>query len=117
MGIINIEDIKAGMILGKDLKDRSGLVLLSAGHEITEKHLKILRMWGIMEADIQGVTREETISKAASHIDPVLLQEAESQIREQFLHADLKNPFVNELFRLLTLRRVFETSGGKRHVS
>jgi len=117
MGIINIEDIKAGMILGKDLKDRSGLVLLEAGQEITEKHLKILRMWGVTEAEIKGVTREETISRATSQIDPILLREAEIQVRERFRHTDLRNPFVNELFRLLTLRRVHETSEEASHGS
>jgi len=117
MGTINLEDIKAGMILGRDIKDRNGLVLLSAGHEITEKHLKILKMWGIMEADIEGVTREETISEAASQIDPLLLQETENQIREQFRHADMKNPFMNELFRLLTLRGVHETLRREDHGS
>jgi hypothetical protein len=117
MGAINIEDVKPGMILAKDLRDRSGLILLSAGHEITEKHLKILRMWGIMEAEIEGVTREETISRTISQIDPVLLREAEIQVREQFRHADLSNPFVNELFRLLILRRVHETSGEESHGS
>jgi len=117
MGTINLEDIKAGMILGGDIKDRNGLVLLSAGHEITEKHLKILKMWGIMEVDIEGVTREETISEATSQIDPLLLQEAETKIREQFRHTDMENRFMNELFRLLTLRSVHETLRGENHGS
>lgn len=115
MGMINIEDVKPGMILGKDLKDRSGLVLLRSGHEVTEKHLRILKMWGIMEADIEGVTREGTISKVSSQIDPLLLQETETQVREQFRHADLKSPFVNELFRLLTLRRALQKSEEGNH--
>jgi hypothetical protein len=117
MGIINIEDIKPGMILKKELRDRSGLVLLSAGQEVTEKHLKILKMWGITEAEILGVEREEAASRVTSQIDPLMLQEAEAKFREEFRHADLKNPFMNELFRLLILRKVLQKSGEKGHGS
>lgn len=111
MGIINLEDIKHGMVLAKDLKDRSGLVLLGAGNEITEKHLRILKMWGITEADIEGVTREEAQPNTTSEIDTFLFQEAEIRLREQFYHTDLKHPFIQELFRLLTFQRVLDKSG------
>jgi len=111
MGIICLEDIRPGMILGKDLKDRNGLVLLREGHEITEKHLKILKMWGIIEADIQGVTREEVISKTASQVDPDQLREVENQAREWFHHTDLRHPFMKELFHLLTLRKALQKLG------
>ncbi len=117
MGIIGIEEIRPGMILEKDLRDRSGLILLGAGQEITEKHLKIFKMWGIVEADIQGVTREETLSQITSQIDPLLIQEVESQLREEFKHTNLKHPFIQEIFRLVTLKRVLKKSGKNEHDS
>jgi hypothetical protein len=113
MGIINLEDIRPGMILGCDLKDRGGRVLLSAAIEITEKHLRIFKMWGITEADIQGVEKEEIISKATEEIDPALLHGAEAQAGHFFLHTDRQHPFMHELFRLVTLRMVLPKSIGK----
>lgn len=117
MGIIHIKDIQPGMILKKELKDRSGIVLLGAGQEVTEKHLKIFKMWGIMEVDILGVTGEEVTSKTLSQIDPFLIQEAEAQFRELFRHTDLKHPFMKELFGLVTLRKILHPSEGKSHGS
>ncbi len=106
MGILNFEDLQPGMILADDIHDRNGLILLGKGHEMTEKDLRILMMWGVTEADIEGIDREEVISAAAAQFDPLLLQKAEEQIRERFCHTDQNHPFIKELFRLMTLRSV-----------
>ncbi|MGZ3595494.1 MAG: HDOD domain-containing protein, partial [Syntrophales bacterium] len=59
MGIINLEDIQVGMVLAGDIRERSGRVLLASGSEITENHLRVFKMWGITEADIKDVEKEE----------------------------------------------------------
>lgn len=103
MGVISLDGIKPGMILAGDVKDRNGRALLSAGAEITEKHLRIFKMWGILEAHIQGGEQEDAYSKTASEIDPDLLREAENRTAELFCHNDLAHPFIRELFHLITL--------------
>ncbi len=115
MGIINLEDIQTGMILDADVKDDRGRVLLSTGTEITEKHLKVFKMWGVTEADIQGVQKEEASVKSTANLDPALLQEAEALGLQLFRHTNLKQPFMKELFRLFTLRMVRHKSGGDSH--
>ncbi|MFB3925991.1 MAG: hypothetical protein ACE14T_08045 [Syntrophales bacterium] len=104
MGTINLEDIRTGMILEKDVRDRSGRVLLGAGHTVSEKHLRIFKMWGVTEADIHDVRKEEVAAEAAARLDPIKLREVEDQVRELFRHADMQHPFNTELFRLLTFR-------------
>lgn len=106
MGIINLEDIQEGMILENDIKDRNGRILLAGGSKISEKHLRVFKMWGVTEADIRGVEKEELTANVVAHMDPVLLQEAESRIRERFYHQKMDDPFIMELFRLLTFRMV-----------
>jgi hypothetical protein len=104
MGLINLENMEPGMILGRDITNRTGLVLLRAGQEITEKHLKILRTWGITEADIKGIEKEEIVNKAVAEIDPQILEEAKIKACEILRHTDQEHPFIKELFRLITLR-------------
>lgn len=104
MGVINFEDIKPGMILSRDIISRNGVVLLNAGKEITEKHLRILGMWGISEADIKGIDREDMLNKTAAEIDPRFLEEATRKAHEIFRHTDREHGFIKELFRLVTLR-------------
>ncbi|HEC20225.1 MAG TPA: HDOD domain-containing protein, partial [Gammaproteobacteria bacterium] len=55
MAILNLQDLKPGMVLAADAKHHSGRVLLAAGTELTEKHLKVFHTWGLTEADIDGV--------------------------------------------------------------
>lgn len=106
MGVINLEDIESGMILGRDIINRTGLVLLKAGEEITERHLRILRTWGITEADIKGIEKEEIMEKAEAEIDPQVLEEATTKALEIFRHTDREHPFIKELFQLVKLRLV-----------
>ncbi len=103
MGVINLEDIEAGMILDRDIVNRNGLVLLKAADQITEKHLRILKMWGITEADIKGIEKEAILDRAAAEIDPRLLEEATTKSQEIFRHTDREHPFIKELLRLVTL--------------
>ena len=111
MARINLEDISPGMVLGGDAKDRNGRILLGAGTVLTEKHLKIFKMWGVTDADIKGVDVEEVAALTASRFDPVLFKGAEEQIRDRFCHVDMEHPFNKELCRLLVIRLARRESG------
>ncbi len=115
MAIINQEDLQPGMILESDVKDRNGRVLLGAGNTLTQKHLRIFKMWGVTEADIRGVEKEEVEARAASRLDPVLLKGVEEGLRKHFRHTDMEHPFNSELFRLLTIRFARRERAGADH--
>ena len=54
MGKIFLENIKPGMILAQDVHDCNGRFLLSKGLHLSEKHLRILKIWGISELEVCG---------------------------------------------------------------
>jgi len=112
MGKLNLDQLQAGMVLAADVVDRNHRVLLKAGIALTEKHLTVLRQWGITEADIQGVTREELNAQESVELDQDLLAHAETSYRELFRHADMQHPFNQELMRLNVLRTVQRTMRG-----
>ncbi len=116
MGIINLEDIQVDMVIASDIKERSGRVLLAEGSKISEKHLRVFRMWGITEADIKGIEKEELTANVVAQLDQNIFQEVEIKTRERFCHVDMKHPFIKELFRLLTLRLVRRRSKGQNDV-
>jgi hypothetical protein len=117
MGLIHIDDIQPGMKLGGDVKDQIGRVLLTAGHEVTERHVRIFRMWGVTEADIEGIDREEISAVSTAHVDPATTEDVEVQAKSMFRHADLDHPAVKELYRLFTQRMVQPQTGGGRHAN
>lgn len=111
MGRLNLDEIQPGMVLAGDVLDRNGRVLLKSGLEITDKHLKILKQWGITDALIQGVNREEINAQAVQNLDKDLLAKIEAEFETIFLHADRHHQFNQELFRLSVLRAVHKTTG------
>ena len=98
------------MVVGQDLKTER------FPFKITEEQIRIFKIWGVTEADIQDIEKEEVAARRTAQIDPLLLQEAEAQGRKLFRHTDLEHPFIKELFRLFTLRMVRHKSEGDNHV-
>jgi len=113
MGLISLNDIKPGMVLAAEVKDRGGRVLLAAGQEISEKHLKIFKTWGVTDANIEGASQEDMVSQDLAAVDPAIHRQAEEEVLAKFRHAGTTHPGLKELARLATMRRVREmTEGG-----
>ncbi len=91
------------MELAADVRDRTGRVLLSAGI-VTEKHIKILRMWGITEADVKGVTPQPHVDAIRHRVDAEGYADAEARVAVLFAHANREHPVMKELERLATIR-------------
>lgn len=112
MAILNLDDLKAGMVLSSDAKHHTGQVLLKAGVELTEKHLKIFHTWGLTEADVEGDDLPHRENQA--ELDPAILAEAEACVQKRFQHADLAQPVMAELFRLAVLHQAHQDSVEKQ---
>ncbi|MCX6138807.1 MAG: hypothetical protein NTV54_15110 [Ignavibacteriales bacterium] len=112
MGRINVDYLEPGMILAAEVRDRSGRVLLGPGQEITEKNLRVFRIWGVLEADVQGVEKESVDAKTMAQLDPERLRIAEEEFGTLFRHTDRTDPVVQELFRIATVRQVKQQMEG-----
>jgi len=65
MGNVTISELKPDMVLASDLRDQSGRLLISKGTTLTPKYIKICKMWGVIEADIVGISQEEITAALA----------------------------------------------------
>lgn len=110
MPLVQIDNLAAGMILKKDVCDRSGRLLLPEGAELTEKHLRIFRTWGILEADIAGDSDGEGGGGQFEEIDPEIMAAAEEAVGALFIHNDPEQPAIKELIRLCVVRRASHAS-------
>ena len=104
MAKVNIDGLKPGMVLAEDIFHVDGRLLLSKGLSLTPKHLRVIKIWGVAAAEIEGLS-DGPRSPALQEIDPVVLQEAEELTQKQFSHAHVDHPLLKELFRICTLRR------------
>jgi HD-like signal output (HDOD) protein len=111
MSIINVAELKSGMVLAGDIRNPSGRFLLGKGTRLQLKHLRILKTWGVIEANIDAVIQKDVEAKSIADLDPGIIEEAEKVVSERFVHVDLEHAPIRELFRICSLRKAKEISG------
>ena len=99
---LSLPELEAGMVLAQDVRDGSGRVLLSAGNEIQEKHLKIFKTWGIASAEIDASDLDMDALEGASKIDPKTLDAAKKKAELLFVLAENDHPAMKELLQIAT---------------
>ena len=104
MGVLNINDIGEGMELAEDIVNLNGRILLKAGFIITERHIQALRAWGIAEANIRGVERDNLDEPSLAAVDPEEIARIDQDLTYLFRKTDSENPIVAEIYRLVRKR-------------
>ena len=113
MGILNVNDIEAGMELEEDVVNFQGTVLIGAGAELTEKHLKALGAWGITEANIVGISSTDLEEKSLDSVDEETRGLLERELTYLFQKTNVEDPVMAELYRLAIKRRLRNLSNEK----
>jgi hypothetical protein len=97
---ILIENLQLGMILDEPVKESFGRILLPAGSEINEKSLRLIKMWGVIDAIIKDSDEASSGPSPLDLISPKMQTEATEAITTLFKHVDNSTPLAQELFRL-----------------
>jgi len=111
MGVVDLADVRAGMVLHADVMQSEDRLLIAAGTELTDKHLRTLAMWGVVEVDIQGLSRADLIAKAAAAMTPGERAAVETQVQTLFRHNDRGHPLIERLVELTTMRLIRQAAG------
>ncbi len=106
MALLDIESLNPGMKVGKDVMEASGQVLLRSGTEITDKHLRVLRSWGIQQVEIEGPKPPDNEDSLLARATPEMVENANAAVAERFHHADANHPAIAELIRLSVLEEI-----------
>ena len=109
MATIRLKHLELGALLSDDVKDINGRMLLKAGSEITEKHLKILKTWGVTEVAIVGEDPPENeIEIELSEVAPELMKQVEQSIDKYFILCNKEHPVNRELRGYMIIKKVKE---------
>ncbi len=93
---ISLEQLRPDLVLGADLSDASGRLLLPNGTVLTDKHIRYCQMWGIVAVEIQ--VDDPTAVTGEQPIDPVAWAAAEAELAPRFAHVDRTHPAIAALF-------------------
>jgi hypothetical protein len=113
MGVLNLSDLKAGMVLAADVKNKHGNILMKAGILLAEKHLMVLKTWGISEADVVGVEKDQVVQEELNTISPELIEAIENDLRKFFPPLD-NQPVLAEIFRITRKLKLKQTQATPR---
>jgi hypothetical protein len=109
---ITVDDLQPGMILKSDAVHHNGRVLLRGGITLQDKHIKMFKTWGLVSADIEGVTQEQVESELLNDLPPALIDGIHEDLSWLFRHTDRSQALIGELYRLLVRRRAAEKTRG-----
>ncbi|MHB8620649.1 MAG: hypothetical protein ACYDAG_13935 [Chloroflexota bacterium] len=54
MPILMLSELQPGMKLGRPVLSPQGTMLANAADELTPKHIRLFKMWGVTEAEVEG---------------------------------------------------------------
>lgn len=101
---VKLDDLQEGMVVAADVKNLDDMLLIPAGSELTARHIRILRTWGIPEVAVETGGEGEENTDPLLKLAPETAAKLESDVRSRFWKLDGTNPAQKELLRL-TLRR------------
>ena len=91
------------MVLTGDIRDCRGRLLIGKGAVLTEKYLKLCKMWGVVEAEVEGISPEDIYAMAINNFDAAAITAAGEIIQKRFCHNEMGHPAIKEFIRTSTL--------------
>ncbi|MBW2569819.1 MAG: hypothetical protein JRD93_13740 [Deltaproteobacteria bacterium] len=100
MGILNINDLKTGMVLAQSAKNRHGAVILGKGNVLTEKHINSFKTWGITGVDIKDIDGDQVIKQEMEALSNDIVESIEKNLDELFPPFEA-NPVMKEIYKIV----------------
>ncbi len=97
MGKVSVQNLQVGLKLASPVVDVYGNTLIAQGSELAEKHLRLLKTWGIIEVNI--VEPRPADDPLEEKLDPETMKVCQEELTPLFEKANLEYPAMEELFR------------------
>ncbi len=116
MGLVHIKDLKPGMVLGEEVRDINGRLLLKKDKKIQSAHIRVFKIWGITEVNVQGSNGSK--NALADPAAPEQIEKIKKNSEERFRHVDLEHPAIKEIFRLsVQFRSKYNLSDNEKSIN
>ena len=93
------------MTVAGDIRNLEDMLLLPAGTELTGRHIRILRSWGIERVPIQCPGASGTDGGCEKQLSPELVATLEAELAPRFWQYNPADAVQRELLRLMAERR------------
>ena len=96
--VVPTDKIKSGQVLAEEVRDVNGRLLLSKGHTIEAKHIRVFKIWGISEVNLFADDHHDDTSDPL--MDPAMIEQTKKSVATLFCHVDLEHPAIKEIYRI-----------------
>lgn len=100
MGILNVNDLKVGMVLAQSAMNKNGTVILGKGNAVTEKHITSFKTWGVTEVDVEGIDSEQLVREEMAALSKDVVASIERELGELFPPFE-GNPVMEEIYKIV----------------
>ena len=101
------------MVLKADVLAHNNRILLNQGTTVSDKHIKTLKSWGIMEVQVKDAIEQNKAVAENAVANPEFLKQAKEEMIQLFRHANPNDPVMKELFSLCVDRKINFAHGKK----
>ncbi|MDE1171085.1 MAG: hypothetical protein PW734_07755 [Verrucomicrobium sp.] len=105
MAFISVEEAKAGLVLEDSVKNSHGQLLVAAGTTLTERHLTLLRSWGVTQVPVSASGAAAKELADSQQLSQENLAKAETSLLEIFSLAQADDPVMQEIYRQCVARK------------
>ena len=102
---VKLDVLQEGMVVTADVKNLDDMLLIPAGCPLTEKHIDILRAWGIPEVQVDSAGETAETVDPLQLLSPEGLASLEAEVRQRFWKFDETSPVQREMLRLVLRRQ------------
>ena len=96
MAILNVNDLKPGMILTEAVYNQQELLLLEKDTALTKKRIWILKTWGIQRVNVKGKPKDA--GKTAIEIELESRETIENELKAKFEDV-IDDPVMEEIMK------------------
>ena len=96
MVVLDVSELKPGMVLAKPVFNHQELLLLETGAKITEKNIRMFKSWGVTAVWVKGDSPDDDTEDIRP--DAESREAIELELKEKFAEV-LDNPVMLEIMR------------------
>jgi len=103
MSYVAVDKLKQGMVVDQDVHDINRRLLISKGQELSEKHLRILKIWGVAEISVVADGNAAPSEAAPTDVEKAgRIKATLDFILQQF---DINAPAIRDVYQVAFLYR------------
>ena len=108
---VKIELVKKGMVVAVDVKNMDNMLLIPAGCALSDKHIDILRAWGVTEVRVDSDAGASESSDPMSKLSPAETARLTAEVKNLFWRLDEASGVQMEIFQLVLRRKARRHAG------